>query len=50
MMALPTLFIVVDEFSEMLSQHPDFADMFVAIGRLGRSFATQVHKRRYLIE
>jgi S-DNA-T family DNA segregation ATPase FtsK/SpoIIIE len=36
-MALPTLFIVVDEFSELLSQHPDFADMFVAIGRLGRS-------------
>ncbi|BBZ49380.1 ESX-4 secretion system protein EccC4 [Mycobacterium heidelbergense] len=35
--ALPTLFIVVDEFSEMLSQHPDFADTFVAIGRLGRS-------------
>ncbi|OBH60544.1 type VII secretion protein EccCb [Mycobacterium mantenii] len=34
---LPTLFIIVDEFSEMLSQHPDFADMFVAIGRLGRS-------------
>jgi ESX secretion system protein EccC len=37
LMALPTLFIVVDEFSELLSQHPDFADMFVAIGRLGRS-------------
>ncbi|MCV7101599.1 type VII secretion protein EccCa, partial [Mycobacterium palustre] len=34
---LPTLFIVVDEFSELLSQHPDFADIFVAIGRLGRS-------------
>ena len=35
--ALPTLFIIVDEFSELLSQQPDFADMFVAIGRLGRS-------------
>src|SRR5580693_10355899 len=35
--AVPTLFIIVDEFSELLSQHPDFADMFVAIGRLGRS-------------
>ncbi|CAM2941320.1 type VII secretion protein EccCb [Mycobacterium intermedium] len=34
---LPTLFIIVDEFSELLSQHPDFADVFVAIGRLGRS-------------
>jgi S-DNA-T family DNA segregation ATPase FtsK/SpoIIIE len=37
LIALPTLFIVVDEFSELLSQHPDFADMFVAVGRLGRS-------------
>lgn len=35
--ALPVLFIVVDEFSELLSQHPDFADLFVAIGRVGRS-------------
>src|ERR1700743_496527 len=34
---LPTLFIIVDEFSELLSQHPDFADVFAAIGRLGRS-------------
>ncbi len=35
--AMPTLFIVVDEFSELLIQHPDFAELFVAIGRLGRS-------------
>ncbi|WP_421841902.1 type VII secretion protein EccCa [Mycobacterium sp.] len=35
--ALPTLFIIVDEFSELLSQHPDFADVFLGIGRLGRS-------------
>lgn len=34
---LPALFVIVDEFSELLSQQPDFADMFVAIGRLGRS-------------
>jgi DNA segregation ATPase FtsK/SpoIIIE, S-DNA-T family len=34
---LPALLIVVDEFSELLSQHPDFAELFVAIGRLGRS-------------
>ncbi|PHV69032.1 type VII secretion protein EccC [Williamsia muralis] len=34
---LPALFIVVDEFSELLAQKPDFADLFVAIGRLGRS-------------
>ncbi|TQF68865.1 type VII secretion protein EccCa [Rhodococcus spelaei] len=34
---LPALFVVVDEFSELLSQQPEFADLFVAIGRLGRS-------------
>ncbi|MDT0445168.1 type VII secretion protein EccCa [Streptomyces johnsoniae] len=34
---LPSLFIVVDEFSELLAQKPDFADLFVQIGRLGRS-------------
>lgn len=34
---LPALFIIVDEFSELLSQQPDFADTFVAIGRVGRS-------------
>ncbi|CDO87109.1 secretion protein EccC [Mycobacterium triplex] len=39
MTALPALFIIVDEFSELLSRHPDFADMFVAIGRLGRSLS-----------
>ncbi|MFE6862371.1 type VII secretion protein EccCa [Nocardia sp. NPDC057668] len=34
---LPTLLIVLDEFAELLEQHPDFAKLFVAIGRLGRS-------------
>ncbi|MFZ2510546.1 MAG: type VII secretion protein EccCa, partial [Gordonia sp. (in: high G+C Gram-positive bacteria)] len=34
---LPALFIVVDEFSELLTQKPEFAELFVAIGRLGRS-------------
>lgn len=34
---LPALVIVVDEFSELLGQHPDFAELFVAVGRLGRS-------------
>ena len=34
---LPALFIVVDEFSELLSRHPEFIDVFTAIGRLGRS-------------
>ena len=34
---LPALVIVVDEFSELLARKPDFAELFVAIGRLGRS-------------
>lgn len=34
---LPSLVVVVDEFSELLSQKPEFADLFVQIGRLGRS-------------
>ncbi len=34
---LPALLIIVDEFSELLSQQPDFAELFVAIGRVGRS-------------
>lgn len=34
---IPALFMVLDEFSELLGQHPDFADLFVAVGRLGRS-------------
>ncbi|MGW4843040.1 type VII secretion protein EccCa [Nocardia brasiliensis] len=34
---LPTLLIVLDEFAELLEQYPNFAKLFVAIGRLGRS-------------
>jgi DNA segregation ATPase FtsK/SpoIIIE, S-DNA-T family len=34
---LPSLFIVVDEFSELLTQKPDFVELFGQIGRLGRS-------------
>lgn len=34
---LPSLVIVVDEFSELLAARPEFVDVFVAIGRLGRS-------------
>ena len=34
---LPSLLIVCDEFSELLSAKPEFVDLFVAIGRLGRS-------------
>ena len=38
---LPALLIVADEFSELLSAKPEFAELFVAIGRLGRSL--QMH-------
>ncbi|WP_199425046.1 type VII secretion protein EccCa [Actinotalea solisilvae] len=38
---LPALLIVADEFSELLSAKPEFVDLFVAIGRLGRSL--QMH-------
>ncbi len=40
--ALPVLFVIVDEFSELLTQEPDFADMFAAIGRLGRSLGVHL--------
>lgn len=40
--ALPSLVIIVDEFSELLGQHPDFAELFVAVGRLGRSLGVHL--------
>lgn len=36
---LPALFIILDEFSELLTAKPEFIDLFVAIGRLGRSMS-----------
>ena len=38
---LPALMIVIDEFSEMLTQHPELVELMVQIGRLGRSL--QIH-------
>ncbi|HET8684363.1 MAG TPA: FtsK/SpoIIIE domain-containing protein, partial [Micromonosporaceae bacterium] len=34
---LPHLLVIIDEFSELLTAKPDFAELFVAIGRIGRS-------------
>ncbi|GAA3521332.1 type VII secretion protein EccCa [Actinocatenispora rupis] len=34
---LPSLLVIIDEFSELLSSRPEFIDLFVMIGRLGRS-------------
>ncbi|MFE4663706.1 type VII secretion protein EccCa [Streptomyces sp. NPDC056716] len=39
---LPSLFVVVDEFSELLAAHRDFMDLFVMIGRLGRSLGVHL--------
>jgi S-DNA-T family DNA segregation ATPase FtsK/SpoIIIE len=39
---MPTLFVVLDEFSELLSTKPDFIDLFVMIGRLGRSLGVHL--------
>ncbi|MEV0055436.1 type VII secretion protein EccCa [Saccharopolyspora shandongensis] len=39
---LPTLFVVVDEFSELLAAHREFMDLFVMIGRLGRSLSVHL--------
>ncbi|MEV6302248.1 type VII secretion protein EccCa [Actinoplanes sp. NPDC051861] len=39
---LPNLLIICDEFSELLSAKPDFIDMFVQIGRVGRSLGVHL--------
>jgi DNA segregation ATPase FtsK/SpoIIIE, S-DNA-T family len=39
---VPSLFVVIDEFSELLSARPEFAELFVMIGRLGRSLGVHL--------
>jgi S-DNA-T family DNA segregation ATPase FtsK/SpoIIIE len=39
---MPTLFVVLDEFSELLAAKPEFTDLFVTIGRLGRSLGVHL--------
>ncbi|GAA1434806.1 type VII secretion protein EccC [Streptomyces thermospinosisporus] len=39
---IPSLLVVIDEFSELLSAKPDFIDMFVQIGRIGRSLGVHL--------
>ena len=39
---LPVLLVVCDEFSELLSAKPEFIDLFVQIGRLGRSLGVHL--------
>jgi DNA segregation ATPase FtsK/SpoIIIE, S-DNA-T family len=39
---VPTLFVVIDEFSELLSARSEFIELFVTIGRLGRSLGVHL--------
>ncbi|MFC0002655.1 type VII secretion protein EccCa [Micromonospora siamensis] len=39
---LPSLLLVCDEFSELLTAKPDFIELFVQIGRLGRSLGVHL--------
>ncbi|MFI6791942.1 type VII secretion protein EccCa [Nonomuraea sp. NPDC050383] len=39
---MPTLFVVLDEFSELLTAKPEFIELFVMIGRLGRSLGVHL--------
>lgn len=39
---MASLVIVLDEFSELLTAKPDFIDMFIQIGRIGRSLGVHL--------
>ena len=39
---LPTLFVVADEFTLMLADHPEYADLFDYVARKGRSFRIHI--------
>ncbi len=39
---MPSLFFIVDEFSELLTARPEFIDLFLQIGRVGRSIAVHL--------
>ena len=39
---MPTLLLVVDEFSELLGSKPEFIELFISIGRLGRSLGVHL--------
>lgn len=40
--ALPHLFVVIDEFGELLTAEPEFVDLFLQIGRIGRSIGVHL--------
>ena len=39
---MPHLFVVIDEFGELLTAEPDFIDLFLQIGRIGRSIGVHL--------
>src|SRR2546426_6143137 len=39
---MPHILLVVDEFGELLATRPDFLDLFVTVGRLGRSLGVHL--------
>ncbi len=39
---IPTLFVVADEFTLMLAEHPEYADLFDYVARKGRSFRIHI--------
>jgi DNA segregation ATPase FtsK/SpoIIIE, S-DNA-T family len=39
---LPVLLLIVDEFSELLASKPEFVELFVMIGRVGRSLGVHL--------
>ncbi|MEU0091216.1 type VII secretion protein EccCa [Kribbella sp. NPDC006257] len=40
--AYPHLFVLIDEFGELLTARPDFIDLFLSIGRIGRSIGVHL--------
>lgn len=39
---MPHLMVIIDEFGELLTARPDFIDLFLSIGRIGRSIGVHL--------
>ncbi|WP_159813488.1 type VII secretion protein EccCa [Actinomyces sp. zg328] len=42
MAPMPHLFVIIDEFGELLTANPDFIDLLLTIGRIGRSIGVHL--------
>ncbi|SPT54330.1 DNA translocase FtsK [Actinomyces bovis] len=42
MAPMPHLFVIIDEFGELLTASPDFVDLLLTIGRIGRSIGVHL--------